>query len=180
MSTIGRKARQELHELIPVTVYLVVTFNIIGFTKYLLLRDYGISVSTLASSTIVALLAAKVMVVADALPFMEPFRPRPITYNVCWKTFVYVVAVFIVQLLEDAVRLAAHHHSLGPVLTLLRAPHFWVIQIWMTMVLLVFCTFRELIRALGPARAKELFIGPRVPAPAESTTETAATVKCVP
>ena len=101
MSTIRDKVRHELRELVPATVYLVVTFNIIGFTKYLLLRDYGINVSTFASSTILALLAAKAMVVADTLPFMEPFRPRPITYNVLWKTSAYVAAIFAVQLLED-------------------------------------------------------------------------------
>jgi hypothetical protein len=100
VSTIGRKVRQELRELVPATLYLVVTFNIIGFTKYLLLRDYGINVSTFASSTILALLAAKAMAVADALPFMEPFRPRPIVRNVLWKTSVYLAAVLAVQLLE--------------------------------------------------------------------------------
>ena len=161
MSTIRDKVRHELRELVPATVYLVVTFNIIGFTKYLLLRDYGINVSTFASSTVLALLAAKAMVVADTLPFMEPFRPRPITYNVLWKTSAYVAAIFAVQLLEDAIRLSVHRQGLRPVLTLLRAPHFWVVQIWMAMVLLVFCTFRQVIRSITPEQALELFVGNR-------------------
>jgi hypothetical protein len=40
-------------------------------------------------------------------------------------------------------------------------PHFWAIQIWLVMVLFVFCSFRELIRVLGPEQAKELFLGIR-------------------
>jgi hypothetical protein len=53
------------------------------------------------------------------------------------------------------------HGGLAPAWDMLWRPHFWGIQIWLVMVLLIFCTFRELIRVLGPEQAKEVFLGIR-------------------
>jgi hypothetical protein len=38
-------------------------------------------------------------------------------------------------------------------------PHFWTIQIWLTVLLLVYCTMQELLRALGHDKVRELFFG---------------------
>jgi hypothetical protein len=63
---------------------------------------------------------------------------------------------------------------------LLQAPHFWVVQIWIAMVVLVFCTFRELIRAMGPGQVRDLFVGTLPHAPRGSTTEPPGTLSGVP
>jgi hypothetical protein len=147
--------------MIPVVIYFVITFNIIGFTKVLMLREYGIQVSTFVGATLGALLVAKAVLIVGVLPFMEPFPKIPILYNVLWKTLLYALAAVMIQVLEEVIRSLLTHGDLAPVGDALVRPHFWVIQIWLVMVLLVFCSFRELIRVLGAAKAKEIFLGIR-------------------
>jgi hypothetical protein len=159
MSLVGETTRHEIRELLPAVIYFVITFNIIGFTKVLMLRDYGITVSTFVGATFGALLVAKAVLLVGVLPFMEPFPKSPILYNVLWKTLLYTVAAIMIQLLEEIMRSLLKHGGLAPAWDVLWRPHFWEIQIWLFMVLLVFCTLRELIRVLGPAEAKKIFLG---------------------
>jgi hypothetical protein len=161
MRTIGATITHEIRALIPVVIYFVITFNIIGFTKVLMLREYGITVSTVVGATLGALLVAKAVLMVGVLPFTEPFPEIPILYNVLWKTLLYALAAVMIQVLEEVIRALLKHGDLAPVGDALWRPHFWVIQIWLVMVLLVFCTFRELIRVLGAAKAKEIFLGIR-------------------
>ena len=161
MRTIGATITHEIRELIPALIYFVITFNIIGFTKVLMLREYDIHVSTFVGATVGALLVAKAVLIVGVLPFMEPFPKIPILYNVLWKTLLYALAAVMIQVLEEVIRALLKHGDLAPVGDVLWRPHFWVIQIWLVMVLLVFCTFRELIRVLGAAKAKEIFLGIR-------------------
>jgi hypothetical protein len=161
MSTIGGTIRHEIRELIPVVIYFVITLNIIGFTKVLMLREYGVQVSTVVGATLGALLVAKAVLIVGVLPFMEPFPKIPIIYNVLWKTLLYTLAAVIIQVIEEVIRVLLKHGGLASVWDALLRPHFWVIQIWLVMVLLVFCTFRELIHVLRPEQAKEIFLGIR-------------------
>jgi hypothetical protein len=161
MRPIAETIRHEIRELLPAVIYFVITFNIIGFTKVLMLREYGITVSTFVGATFGALLVAKAVLIVGVLPFMEPFRKMPITYNVLWKTLLYTLAAFVIQLIEEIIRSLFKHDSLAPAWDMLWRPHFWGIQIWLVMVLLVFCTFRELIRVLGPEKAMAIFLGNR-------------------
>jgi hypothetical protein len=101
------------------------------------------------------------VLLVGVLPFMEPFPKIPIIYNVLWKTLLYTLATVIIQVIEEVIRVLLKHGGLASVWDALLRPHFWVIQIWLVMVLLVFCTIRELIRVLGVAQAKEIFLGVR-------------------
>jgi hypothetical protein len=158
MRAIGATIRHEIRELIPAVIYFAITFNVIGFTKALMLREYGIQVSTFVGATVGALLVAKAVLLVGVLPFMEPFPKIPILYNVLWKTLLYWLAAVMIQVLEEVMRALLKQGDLAPVVDALGRPHFWVIQIWLVLVLLVFCTFRELIRVLGPAQAKAIFL----------------------
>jgi hypothetical protein len=161
MRPIGETIRHEIRELIPAVIYFVITFNIIGFTKVLMLREYGITASTFVGATLGALLVAKAVLIVGVLPFMEPFPKIPILYNVLWKTLLYALAAVMMQVLEEVIRALLKQGDLALVGDALWRPHFWVIQIWLVMVLLVFCAFRELIRVLGAEKAKEIFLGSR-------------------
>jgi hypothetical protein len=101
------------------------------------------------------------VLLVGVLPFMEPFPKIPILYNVLWKTLLYALAAVLIQVLEEVIRTLFKYGGLAPVWDTLWRPHFWAIQIWLVMVLLVFCTFRELIRVLGPEKAREIFLGIR-------------------
>jgi hypothetical protein len=161
MRAIATTIRQEVRELLPAVIYFVITFNLIGFTKVLMLREYGITVSTFIGATLGALLVAKAVLFVGVLPFMEPFPKLPIAYNVLWKTLLYALAAFLTQVIEEVMRALLRHGNLAPAWDMLGRPHFWGVQIWLVMVLLAFCTFRELIRVLGLEQAREIFLGSR-------------------
>jgi hypothetical protein len=161
--SLGEIVKGEIRELIPVVIYFFVALNVVGLTRTLILREYGISVSTFVNASIGAIIVAKVVLVVGVLPFMEPFPRIPIIHNVLWKTLLYMLGAFVFQVLEDVVPLLLRHESLIPAWDRLGTPHFWVIQIWLSILFLVYCAFRELCHVLGPARAKEIFLGIRSP-----------------
>jgi hypothetical protein len=164
--SLGDIVRGEIRELVPVVIYFFIALNVLAFTRSLILREYGISVSTFVNASIGAIIVAKVVLVVGVLPFMEPFPKVPIVYNVLWKTLLYVLGAIVIQVLEEALPLLVRHESLAPAWHLLGTPNFWAIQIWLTILFLVFCTFRQLSDVLGPRRAREIFLGIRSSPPA--------------
>ncbi len=163
MSNIGHRMKHLVHEMIPPVLFFFISFQLLAFTRALMLRRYDIEVTTFVAATIGALVAAKVVVLADLLPFINRFPGRPLIYNIAWKTTIYLTAACVVRYLEEFIHfyrrqgavLAANRHLLDEVIW----PHFWAIQIWLTVLLLVYCTMQELLHALGIDRVRELFLG---------------------
>lgn len=163
MSKFIHSIKHLVHEMIPPAVFFFVTFQLLAFTRALMLKQYGIEVTTFMVATIGALVTAKVVVLADLLPFINRFPRRPLIYNIVWKAAVYFLAAFVVRYLEEFIHfyrqqgqvLAANRHMLDEVIW----PHFWAIQIWLTALLFIYCTMDELLRALGRDRVRELFFG---------------------
>jgi hypothetical protein len=162
MRPIGEIIKHEIRELTPVVIYFFIALNALGLTRVLILRQYGISVSTFFNASIGALVVAKVVMVVGVLPFMEPFPQIPIIYNVMWKTFLYVLGALIFQVLEEAVPSLLRHQGLTPVLDEIWTPHFLVIQLWLILLFLIFCTFRGLFDVIGPEKVREIFWGTRL------------------
>lgn len=163
MSNIGHRLKHLVHEMIPPATFFFVSFQLLALTRALMLKQYGIEAATFAETTIGALVAAKVVVLADLLPFINRYPGRPLIYNIAWKTGIYIAAACGVRYLEEFIHfyrehgtvLDANRHLLAEVVW----PHFWAIQIWLTVLLLVYCTMQELLHALGRDRARELFLG---------------------
>jgi hypothetical protein len=163
MSKFTHSLKHLLHEMIPPVTFFFITFQLLAFTRALMLKRYGIDATTFVAATIGALVAAKVVVLADLLPFINRFPSRPLIYNIAWKTPIYFVAAFVVHYLEelfDCYRktgglAAANHQLLDDVIW----SRFWAIQIWLMVLLLIYCTADELVRGLGRDRVRELFFG---------------------
>jgi hypothetical protein len=163
MSKLVHSIKHLVHEMIPPTVFFFVAFQLLAFTRSLMLKRYDIEVTTFLAATIGALVAAKVVVLADLLPFINRFPDRPLIYNIAWKTPIYFAAAFTVRYLEELFHyyrqhgdlLSANQHLLDEVIW----TRFWAIQIWLTVLLLVYCVQSELVRVLGRDRMRELFFG---------------------
>jgi hypothetical protein len=163
MSNIALKLKHEFLKIIPATVFFFIAFQLLALTNALILEQYGIQVSTFVNASIAALIVAKVVLIVDLLPFVNRFPHKPLIYNIIWKTLIYIFAALIVRYIEhllpfihlyDSLSLA-HQHLLETIVW----SHFWVIQIWLLVYFLMFCTLRELIRVLGSEKIKALFIG---------------------
>ena len=119
--------------------------------------------STVAGATVAALVVGKVVLIADALPFVNRFPAKPLMYNVAWKTLIYIVAALVVHYLEHLIPvwwrmrdLAEANRQLGQEIVW---PHFWAIQLWLLVLFFVYCAIRELVRAVGPREVRRMFFG---------------------
>ena len=152
---------REFREVIPPAIFFLIGFHMLALTRSLMLREYRVHAASAAGATVGALLVAKVVLIADSLPFINRFPERPLAYNVVWKTTIYVVAALVVHYLEHLVPLwwrlgdlgTANHRLLGEIVW----PHFWVVQLWLVVLLFMYCAMRELIRAIGPHEVKRMF-----------------------
>ena len=163
MSKFAHGVKHLVHEMIPPAAFFFVAFHLLAFTRALILEQYGIKLSSFLAATIGALVVAKVILLADLLPFINRFPGRPLIYNIVWKTAIYFVAAYVVRYLEEVLHYCWHEgHIAGVGRHMVEEvvwPHFWAIQIWLTVLLLIYCTLHELVRALGRDRFTELFFG---------------------
>jgi hypothetical protein len=161
MSTLGEKLKHELRELIPVTLFFFGTFQLLALTQALMLRQFGIHVPAFLTATVMALVVAKVVLILDHFPLVNRFSDKPLAYSVVWKTAIYFIASLVVRYIEHLIHFwrqtgtfaEANRRLFDEIVW----PHFWGVQLWLLILLLVYCTFRELVRTLGRERVVDMF-----------------------
>lgn len=165
MSTLGQKLQHELRELIPVTVFFFGTFQLLALTEALMLEQYGVRVSAFVTATVMALIVAKVVLITDHFPLVNRFAHKPLGHSVVWKTAIYFIAALVVRYIEHLIHfwrqtgnfIQANLRLVDEIVW----PHFWGLQIWLLILLLVYCTFHELVQALGGERVIAMFFHER-------------------
>jgi len=163
MSKLSEKIKEEVKALIPPTLFFFVALHLVVFERALMLEGTGIKLSTSASVTVMALILGKAVLVADLLPFINRYPDKPLVYNVAWKTAIYALIAALVHYLE---RLLDFWRDSGGfleanqrMLVELVWPHFWAIQILLLVLILMYCTMRELVRVIGAGRVRAIFLG---------------------
>jgi hypothetical protein len=163
MSGFISRLKHEILEVIPPAMFFFISFQLIAFTQALMLEQYGIRISTFVTATIAALVVAKVVLIADLLPFINRFPERALIYNVIWKTAIYLIAALLVRYVEHLIPFVrepkdivlANRHLFDEVVW----PHFWAVQFWLLVLFFVYCALRELVRVLGRDRVFAMFFG---------------------
>jgi len=165
MSNVWHRLKHEFYEVLPPTIFFLISFHIVVIDRRLMLRQYGLPLSSMASATVGALLIAKVVLITDKFPFINRFPDRPLIYNVMWKTAIYMAAAFLIHYLEHLVPV---WWRTGDVVTANRQvvseivwPHFWAVQLWLVVLLFVYCSLREMVRVIGREKVVEVFFGRR-------------------
>ena len=164
MSKFAKTVMHELAEMIPPTIYFFVIFHIIAIVRELMTKNTGIDISTTTSIGIASLILGKAVLLANALPFINRFPEKPLIWNVCWKTALYFVVALVIHYLEHlydfwkiAPGFAAANQKL---LAEMVWPHYWAIQILLTVLIFAYCVFSELARLIGPEKLTRMFFGP--------------------
>ncbi len=164
MSKLSEKLKEEFGALLPPAVFFFVALHLVAFVRVLMLKGTGIAVGTSVSVTLAALIIAKAVLIADMLPFINRYPHKPLVYNVLWKTTIYVLVAMLVHYIErlvdfwrDAGGLIAGNEKL---LSEIVWPHFWAVQIFLAVMILMYCTMRELIRIIGREKVQRIFFGP--------------------
>lgn len=150
-------------KILPPAIFFLIAFQVLAISRSLMLRQYGVSMSAVAGVVIGALLVAKAILLTDMLPFINRFPDRPLIYNVAWKTMIYVIAALIIHGLERFIPL---WWRTGDLTTAIHRfvdqevwPAFWLIQLWLLVLLFVYCASREWVRVIGMHEVRRIWFG---------------------
>ncbi len=164
MSKLSSKIKEEIEALIPPTIFFFVALHLVALVRSLMLEGTGIAIGTSISVTVAALILAKAVLIADLLPFINRYPDKPLLYNVAWKTAIYFVIAMLVHYLERLIEfwrqaggfVAGNEKLLAEIVW----PHFWAIQIFLLVMILMYCTMREFVRVVGGDKVRRMFFGP--------------------
>jgi hypothetical protein len=164
MSKLSAKIKEEIKALLPPTIFFFIALHLVAFIRVLMLKGTGVSLNTSVSVTVAALVLGKAVLVADLLPFINRFPQKPLAYNVAWKTALYFLVATLLHYLERLVEFwrAAGGFVAGneKLLSEIVWPHFWAIQIFLLVLILMYCTMYEFVRVIGGDRVRRIFFGP--------------------
>src|SRR5256885_13945011 len=168
MTKLSTKLKEEFFALLPPTIFFFVALHIVAFVRVLMLEGTGISPLSSMSVAVAALILGKAVLIADMLPMINRFPNKPLIYNVTWKTVIYLLLSAVIHYLERLIDfwrqtggfVAGNQKLLSEIIW----PHFWAIQIILLVLIVMYCTIHELVRAIGKEKVLRIFFGP-MPAP---------------
>ena len=151
----------QVRHALPPTIFFFVGFNLILWTKRLILQEHGIEFSGFFTALVAALLIGKAVLATDNLPFMRRFDGAPMIQPILFKSAIYWLCVLMVRLAEELVHFIAaggavadfgdHFAYQFPL------ARFLSIQIWLMVLFLVYVTIHELNALFGNGELYRLF-----------------------
>ncbi|MDD5137113.1 MAG: hypothetical protein PHX20_00360 [Candidatus Omnitrophica bacterium] len=155
-------AREEFRKVFPAVLYFFCAINLFNLTFGWMMESEGIRLMTFPRIIISSLIIGKVMLIADAMPFLNIFSSKPLIYNTLWKTSIYSFFGFLFLAAEKLVPFF-FKYSMGiawqRMVNDTPWPRFCTAQIWLTILFLLFVVFRELHIALGKDKLRQIFFG---------------------
>jgi hypothetical protein len=169
MHKILDKIKEEFFAILPPTIFFFVALHILTIIRVLIARGSHFEPLSTASIAIASLVLGKAVLIADMLPPINRYPNKPLAYNVAWKTAIYLLMATFIHYLERLIDFSRQAGGLAAGNAKLLAdivwPHFWAEEIILFLLILVYCTARELVRVIGKEKMQRLFFGP-MPLPA--------------
>ena len=144
----------EFLEILPPTIFFFIGFNLIVLTTNLILANYEAQFASFMIATVTALVVAKAVLVANAMPAIRRYDRAPLIRPILFKTVFYWAAVFIVRLLEHWIEyLLSKDYEFGGFLKHEIAAFSWdrfiAVQLWIFVLFLIYVTASEFNRLFG-------------------------------
>jgi len=157
---------REFREVLPPTIFFFIGFNLIVLTTNLILADYGTQVASFMIATASALVVAKAVLVANAMPAIRRYDRAPLIRPILFKTVFYWGAVAIVRLLEHWIRYRfGGDYVFGGFVPHAVATfswnHFIAVQLWIFVLFLIYVTASELNHLFGEGELWHLLVTSR-------------------
>lgn len=164
MNKVIAKVQEEALAVLPPTIFFFIALHLIAFVRVLINHGSGIAPLSTMSIAIASLILGKAVLIADMLPLINRYPEKPLIYNVAWKTTIYLVMSALIHYLE---RLIDFWRQAGgfvagneKLLAEIDWSHFWAIQVILLVLILMYCTVRELVRVIGRDKVVRTFFGP--------------------
>jgi hypothetical protein len=147
--------------MLPPTIFFFVGFNLVLWTKRLVLEEHGIEFRGFVTATAAALLVGKAVLVTDNLPIMRRFDGAPMIQPVLFKTGIYWLCVLVVRLAERLIHYLTDGGTIATFLAHLIEQFSWSrflsVQLWLMVLFLVYVTMHELNMLFGDGELYRLF-----------------------
>ena len=152
---------EQVKHTLPPTIFFFVGFNLILWTKRLILEEHGIKFNGFFTAMVAALLVGKAVLITDKLPFMRRFDGAPMIQPILFKSAIYWLCVLMVRLAEQLVHFLPGGGSIADFPAHLVEDFSWArflsIQIWLMVLFLVYVTIHELNVLFGDGELFRLF-----------------------
>jgi hypothetical protein len=151
----------QVRHMLPAVVFFFIGFNLVLWTKQMILQQQGIPFSGFMVATLAALLVGKTVLITDQMPFMRRFEGAPLIQPILFKSAIYWAVVFVVRIAEGFVHYVHDGGSPGEFL-----PHlveifswtrFFFVQVWLMILFLIYVTIHELNALFGYGELPRLF-----------------------
>src|SRR5262245_614911 len=163
------KLKEEFFAVLPPTIFFFVSLHLVAFIRVLMAKGSQIPVGSTISIAVAALILGQAVLIADLLTAINRHPDTPLVYHVAAKAAIYLL---VAAILHDLERLFDFSRQAGSVaagneklLAEIVWPHFWAVQIILFMLIVMYCTMRELTRVIGKEKVQRIFFGP-LPLPA--------------
>ncbi len=145
---------KEFLEILPPTIFFFIGFNLIVLTTNLILANYDAQFASFMIATASALIVAKALLVANAMPVIRHFDRAPLIRPILFKAVFYWAAVFIVRLLEHWLRYRlSGQYVFGGFVPHAVATFSWdrfiAVQLWILVLFLIYVTASEVTHLFG-------------------------------
>jgi len=148
--------------VLPPMVFFFFGFNLIMFTRWMILQEQGIPFNNFFSATIAALLVGKAVLIVDNLRFMRRFDGAPLVQPILFKSAIYWLCVFVFRIAEGLFHFMRDGGALADFPHFLVAqfswPRFLATQLWLMVLFLVYVTARELNALFGDGELPRVFL----------------------
>ena len=156
--------KEEFFAILPPTVFFFVALHILTIIRVLMAAGSHFQPLSTMSIAIASLILGKAVLIADLLPAINRYPKKPLAYNIVWKTMLYLLMATIIHYVERLIDFARQAGGIvagnEKLLADIVWPHYWAIEIILFLLILAYCTARELVRVIGEKKAMRLFFGP--------------------
>ena len=160
LRSMSKAVLQEAKRAIAPALFFAIGFNLLVFTTNLLLHDYHVKVSSFLLATGGALVVAKAVLIADALPFFHRFDTAPLIQPVLFKSIVYFLVVCLARIVEQLLEYLGHGGTLGAIpdyaTKLFSWNRFVAIQLWVFVLFIIYTFISELNTLFGDGELSQV------------------------
>jgi hypothetical protein len=164
MHKIFEKLKEEFFAILPPTIFFFVVLHLLTFIRLLMTSGSHFQPLSTMSIVIASLILGKAVLIADMLPPINRYPNKPLAYNIMWKTMIYLLMASVIHYVERLIDFSRQAGGLvvgnEKLLAEIVWPHYFAVEIVLFILILVYCTARELGRVIGKEKLLRLFFGP--------------------
>src|SRR5262249_55177030 len=147
------KIKEEFFAILPPTIFFFVALHLLTFIRILMAKGSNFQPLSTMSIAIASLILGKAVLIADMLPPINRYPDKPLAYNIVWKTAIYLLMASVIHYLERLIDFSRQAGGLvagnQKLLSEMVWQHYLAVEIILFILILVYCTARELARVIG-------------------------------